>query len=170
MSNRPYDWHVILILPSMSLEEHQAYWRVMSKRLTQSRLNLVWMREITLENRLHYHCLAKSSLSKEQVRKCFEAATPSEITLRVSSIDSQIGLIEYLLKLGKFKRKRVYFAKENTLNKHGVIGHPFSLSLKEHRQKVICRERRMTAALAPWAEYFDVPLAELRCALSTVRN
>jgi hypothetical protein len=137
--HRPYAWaaHINIDI-EMSPQAIVALWIKACRILKRRGIVALWLREPNRANKVHYHLLVKSPMSRRAVEQAIEDAMPSREIIpwrkRVESIRKEGAYCRYIAKAkvagirnGRcvadlYARKRLLFKPNLKLKKYGVIG------------------------------------------------
>jgi len=152
---KPRVYVVVRIDDILTAQDHNQKWKRISRRLRESKIVCLWVRECTRQNKLHYNFLVSSNQSETEIdhaiRYAFEGM---RINLGLKpcgdSFEDRKRLFNYVFKArvecimwegprkgeptsDLYAKKRVLFKKNSPLRKHGCIGQFYGdrKSLKE---------------------------------------
>jgi hypothetical protein len=77
LMEQSYQWHVTINFETEQMpEEIRKNWSKVCNRLKKSGIVALWVREISRSNRVHYHLIISSRISKAALEKAIEEAMP----------------------------------------------------------------------------------------------
>lgn len=166
LMGRRYSWAVhINISDELSPDRHTRLWATACLKLRRRGATALWVREPNKANRVHYHLIIKSTISKKALEQAIEESMPDRNLVRwrkrVEPIKNHWHLAHYITKakVGKtidgkvvqdvYGKKRLLFKANLNMKKYGIIGQFWEpgVSKKKLWQQVIDRERRISEGL-----------------------
>jgi len=146
--NTRYTWHVTINIKAvLTIAEHKLLWKK-ATRLFRQHFTGFYIREPNQSNHVNYHIIVNSEISEALLRACIiKALAHVENIHSVARIYLPFGLCRYICKTKEHADKRVYFADNIKLNKHGSIGKFWHKSPSQIWQVVITEERQISAII-----------------------
>ncbi len=157
-NTQKYTLHAIVkFAGDMTPDEHQEVWKKFTRNMRQKGIIAFWVREPTLENQVHYHLIVVAPQAIETAKDAIEKACPrshiDRLKLHFGAIEHQVGFCHHISKAkvegyinekytsDKWQMKRLLFAKDIKLEKHGSIGKFWLLPKATIWKGVIEREK-----------------------------
>ena len=141
LMKRPYQWFVTInIEVEMDAKGITDLWTKVCRNLRRQGVVALWVREPTRSNKVHYHLLVSSEISKAALAKAIKESMPSRTVTgwhkSIRQVTDDFGLAHYITKAeiaGTEKRthrsvndlwakKRLLFKPKLKIRKHGTIG------------------------------------------------
>jgi hypothetical protein len=133
LMRRDYAWAVsINIEKELEPKDIRTTWSKVCRKLNQSGIIALWVREPSLSNHCNYHLLVKSEQSEAEVKEAIRWAMPNGLPYhsQVKPIENQIMYPRYILKArtqgdeskDRWRNKRLLFTPKFGLTKYGTIG------------------------------------------------
>jgi len=165
LMQRPYSWFVtIYIWKTMSPKEATALWSKVCRSLRRQGVVALWVREPSKNNRIHYHLLVSSRISRAELVRAIKAAMPPRKEIGwhqgIRKNNDTIWLAYYLTKAkirgwrkgnyssDKYAAKRLLFKPGLNIKKYGTIGPFWVRPVKALWKAKQDRERAIAEGLA----------------------
>lgn len=140
LMKRPYTWAVHLNLnEEFPLDQVSPMWKKVARKLDDKGIVCLWVREPNRRNKVHYHIIVKSEISKADLQRVIEEAMPPRSVVkwrkRIEPIINEWRLCHYVFKAkvrGRNRKgvwvedlyagKRLLFKPNMPFRKVGTIG------------------------------------------------
>jgi len=146
--NTKYHWHITINIKTvLTIAQHKLLWQK-ATRLFRKHFTGFYVREPNQSNHVNYHLIVNSEISEPRLRDCLkEALAHVDNNHSVARIYSPFGLCRYICKTKEHADKRVFFAEDVNLNKHGTIGKFWHKPTKQIWADVIKEQRQISATM-----------------------